>query len=107
MKDIFELYNINIKTAKLIKRVIFHLKEEGIHPDDFVEYIDNAIEVRRAEMRKREGAAIKPPSRVCPECGGVMVLRSVNDSPGTQTGDDSKYVWMCINCMEQIFVKEV
>ena len=78
------------------------LKKTGWTLDDAAAWVDS--EKERMGKRGKNPAATK--TRTC-KCGSVMVLRDVNDSPGNQTGDDSKYVWMCVNCMEQIFVKEV
>lgn len=44
----------------------------------------------------------------CPECPALMFLLPVNDKPETQTGDDSKSVWLCQNkkCMYTIYNKK-
>lgn len=39
----------------------------------------------------------------CPECGSLRQLLPINDSPSTQTGDDSKSMWLCRNCHYEQF----
>lgn len=59
---------------------------------------DEKIAILKAEMDKQ---AAKWPK--CPECEAPIQLLSVNDSPSTQTGDDSKSVWLCRNCHYEKF----
>ena len=39
----------------------------------------------------------------CPECTALLSLLPVNDSPSTQTNDDSKCVWLCRACLYERF----
>lgn len=41
--------------------------------------------------------------KICPVCQSPMQLLPVNDTPATQTGDDSKCVWLCRQCGEAIY----
>ena len=59
-----------------------------------------ALRETQQEPTKREGL-----TQQCPKCPALMLPLLVNDKPETQTGDDSKSVWLCQNkkCMHTIY----
>ena len=80
------------------------LASKNLTIEDHEAYIAYKIDwIMRKEKRLQHLHGMKR----CPLCNGPMSINPVNVSRGTQTGDDSKFVWTCISCMEQIFVKEI
>ncbi len=79
------------------------LAQKGYTLDDVKRFIP-----ARQKMFDKVAETLKFTEQKCPECNGLMTLLSVNDQPGTQTGDDSQSAWMCQKqkCGETIYNKE-
>ena len=72
------------------------MEREGISKHELYAF----VELKQEKLKV--GDVVK---KYCPECGAAMVAESVNVSPRTMIGDDSKIVYTCTNhqCMHQIF----
>lgn len=77
------------------------LKENNIQ----VESVKILLEEYRKKMEeeKLEGYKVLENTPRCPACNSIFQLLPVNDSPATQTGDDSKSVWLCRQCGEATY----
>ena len=80
------------------------LNNQNISPDDLRKYIEEKkANIMRADktVKKWENTAPK-----CPECGGPLVVRPVNTSPGNQVGGDSRFQFSCLNpeCLYEEFI---
>ena len=77
------------------------LSSAGFTINDVREYIlSKAPSVHRMEIR-RHNLEIK-----CQMCGHKMYFSAVNVSPGTVTGDDSTFVWICLSCKHEVWTNE-
>ncbi len=80
------------------------LEKHGYTVEDTKRYV-NEEKKRIAKMQ----AGVVPVLKDCPSCKASMRLMSVNDSPGTMTGDPKdRSVWYCPNpdCMETIYSRK-
>lgn len=81
------------------------LDEHGLGVED----VWRALELKKTNdaeavsARDKEYRANRIKALSCPGCGYPLQLLAVNDSPGTQTGDDSKSMWLCRNCLYERF----
>ena len=81
------------------------LRFAGLTEKDVVEAL--------AERNKQQEEAIKQEQLAnqlvednfpkCPTCETAMQILSLNDSPATQTNDDSKSMWLCRKCHYEQF----
>ena len=103
LKEILEVFALNPQIRNKLASIIRHLYKHGKTIDDYLEYTDAMNEAHRKQIAEQEKyqAEVKANSIPCPECNFPMALRPVNVDAGTQTGDDSKTVWICGNnkCM--------
>ena len=85
-----------------IKTYLDTLKMLGYVIDDLYIYLKTK---RETEAETITGNKLY---KQCPECAAIMLLLPVNDKPQTQTGDDSKNVWICRHpaCLHTIYIKE-
>lgn len=76
------------------------LKQLGYGLDDLHDYV-KAKQIILGKLQAEKGEL----SQQCPECPALMLLLPINDKPETQTGDNSKSVWLCQNkkCMNTIY----
>ena len=85
----------SLKEHRAFRTYYLTLRQNGLTVDDLLEYIE--------KIKKREPNTItyQYAPRFCPECNSPMRLYPVNINEATQTGDNSKSVWMCYNsqCM--------
>ena len=79
-----------------------HLKANGWT----IANIRRWIEERKEKLTQQQ--EYKTVAKKCPLCQSSMSLLSLNFSPATLTGEDSKSVWLCSNkdCMNTIYNKE-
>jgi len=82
--------------------ILFKLKSDGIDTvDDAMLKLEQYIEETAYKLKKKENQRkykkerIRIPDIVCSVCSGPVYLESVNISPNSQTGDDSKTAIMC------------
>ncbi|MFH1638328.1 MAG: hypothetical protein ABIB71_07930, partial [Candidatus Woesearchaeota archaeon] len=86
---------------------IQHLNKNDVTIEKFVSYVQGkklemveAEKVATANLQKQRDKwtlrALK-----CPACATPMNVSPVNTSPGDQTEDDSKSVWMCPKCWHE------
>lgn len=70
-----------------------------------IEDVHNYVEAKRLSLQTKQ---VSWAFFQCPICQTSMQLLSVNISPATQTNDDSKSVWLCLNkkCMHTVYNKE-
>jgi len=103
MEKLLEPFALDIRTYGNLRNILVHLKEHGKTIDDFIEYANIMQEAHIKGIAEQEKAQAehKANSLPCPECSLLMTLRPVNIDNSTQTGDDSKSVWICGNnkCM--------
>jgi len=81
------------------------LKQVGFTLADLYTYVETKKEILNAATERKHK---DNPSRICSDCKAIMLLLPVNVSLETQTGDDSKSVWLCrnANCMHTIYNKQ-
>jgi len=79
------------------------LENTGWTIEDAKEWVDS----KRKELERSNIWALAA-TLSCPDCNAPMQILPVNASPATQTGDDSKSVWLCTNrkCMNAIYNTE-
>lgn len=70
-----------------------------------IEFVRDLLEEhkKKAMAEMQENQKLSDRALKCPECGTPLQLLPVNDSPATQTGDDSKSVWLCRKCFYEEF----
>lgn len=80
---------------------LIHLKDKGWTLEDAKRWV-----TYQQEKRDKSGARFALLN--CPLCQSPMRLLSVNIDKSTQTGDDSKSVWLCPkkDCLHAIYNKE-
>ncbi len=89
----------SLKTINEALNIHKHLANTGRSWDDVELYL-------KATARNKTAFAAERLN--CPECGAQLQLLPVNNSPATQTGDDSRSVWICRGCFyEQFSTKTV
>lgn len=93
MKKILAAWNL--KTINEALNIHTHLANTGKAWGDVELYLRDAVNI------SQKATATNIPH--CPECGAPLQLLPVNDSPATQTGDDSKSVWLCRKCFYEKF----
>lgn len=98
------------KEHRLVNTYLTHLFITGWTLEDAKEWVvehKKKLLAQQREMNKKakqwDKIALK-----CSLCQTIMQLLPLNISPGTQTEDDSKSVWLCPNqnCMHAIYNKE-
>lgn len=107
MEKLLTVFALDLRTRNKLRNIILHLREHGKTVDDFIEYANTLDErhIRQIAENEKYQAEQKVNSLPCPECNLPMALRPVNIDKATQTGDDSKSVWICGNnkCMHTIY----
>ena len=71
-----------------------------------LEDVQTDLDIQKAEMikaQKEEEQVKYRNTPLCPECATPLQLLPVNDTLATQTGDDSKTVWLCRACLYERF----
>ena len=96
-----EVDPFNFKSWKEFLNQYAFMVEQGLSLND----IKEAIKIKEKEDRTNDLAALSVSSsgKHCPECDSFLQLLPVNDSPSTQTNDNSKSMWLCRNCHYEIF----
>lgn len=98
------------KEHRLVDTYLTHLFAKGWTLKNAKEWVvehKKSLLVQQREMAKVTKQMLKIALK-CSLCQTPMQLLQVNVSPGTQTGDGSKSVWLCSNknCMNTIYNKE-
>lgn len=114
MEKLIEPFSFNFAQLQSISTLLKHLNNNGKGVNDFIDFIkeegkkraiDGGFDKEKIKETKRNWSKI---TIECPKCKTTMGLYSVNTTPATQTGDDSRSVWICTNrdCMENIYNKQ-
>jgi len=83
-----------VHTCKVLqecRNLIIHLRQEDRSIDEFLEYM------RNTNFQRRKTLAIPTPEKVCPDCGGRMLL---------YPGDDNDSHWVCRQCRFSTYNQE-
>ena len=91
----------NRKAWKEFLNQLSFLAEHGLSANDVKAKLDQVLAEEHKRQAKMDEGMAKWPK--CPECEAPIQLLSLNDSTSTQTGDDSKSVWLCRNCHYEKF----
>jgi hypothetical protein len=78
--------------GEFLNQIAF-LENNGLTVDDVRKAIVTVERQQKESVKQAEKTVQAMPK--CPECGFPLQLLPVNDSPSTQTGDDSKSMWLC------------
>ena len=95
MHELLSVFALDYKTLNKIRNIILHLRKHNRTIDEFLEYAETSNKNHQKIILEMEKA--KANQVLCPECKKPMVLRPVNFNKSTQTGDNSKSVWLCFN----------
>jgi len=107
MIKILSPFTFNFGQLQDIVALIQHLDKNDVTIEKFVSYVqERKLEMVEAEkiaatnlQKQRDKWALQ--ALKCPACETPMYVSPVNTSPGDQTGDDSKSMWICPKCWHE------
>lgn len=83
-----KIFNLSqLQDFKTVTKILIKL---NISLQQYIEFVETKID---------NIVISRPVIRKCSNCGQILRLMPVNFSKSTQTGDNSKSVWFCPNCL--------
>ena len=106
MKNIEKIltpFNLTFGDKQDLLTILQTIEGSGFAMVEIIVYLEDLKQNRIEATRQAEKDKIAYEATLlkCPECQTLMTLRPINIDPSTQTGDNSKTVWLCPNlkCM--------